>query len=239
MDKLQIHGGLPLEGEVRISGAKNAALPILAATLLAEGTVSVGNVPHLQDVTTMIELLGRMGVSVTIDDKMRVEVDAGTIVLTEHRRNGLDGLQLGAVLAHVHRNRRGADDTRRLARDDAQRGERASLVLTGDLVTDGLGRLALAGEQGVQRLDALRRARGLRGTDELAEELTAEQTVIFEVLVRSLEHRRCRGGVAVGKVCRGVGAQLETGQKVVPEIGHAASVSELSPIENTILADDS
>jgi UDP-N-acetylglucosamine 1-carboxyvinyltransferase len=79
MDKLQIRGGTPLEGEVRISGAKNAALPILAATLLAEGTVSVGNVPHLQDVTTMIELLGRMGVSVTIDDKMRVEVDASTI----------------------------------------------------------------------------------------------------------------------------------------------------------------
>jgi UDP-N-acetylglucosamine 1-carboxyvinyltransferase len=79
VDKLQIQGGVPLAGEVRISGAKNAALPILAATLLAEGTVSVGNVPHLQDVTTMIELLGRMGVSVTIDDKMRVEVDAGTI----------------------------------------------------------------------------------------------------------------------------------------------------------------
>jgi UDP-N-acetylglucosamine 1-carboxyvinyltransferase len=79
VDKLQIQGGEPLQGEVRISGAKNAALPILAATLLAEGTVSVGNVPHLQDVTTMIELLGRMGVSVTIDDKMRVEVDAGTI----------------------------------------------------------------------------------------------------------------------------------------------------------------
>jgi UDP-N-acetylglucosamine 1-carboxyvinyltransferase len=78
MDKLQIQGGTPLEGEVRISGAKNAALPILAATLLAEGPVSVGNVPHLQDVTTMIELLGRMGVSVTIDDRMRVEVDAST-----------------------------------------------------------------------------------------------------------------------------------------------------------------
>lgn len=79
MDKLQIHGGAPLEGEIRISGAKNAALPILAATLLAEGPVSVGNVPHLHDVTTMIELLGRMGVSVTIDDRMRVEVDASTI----------------------------------------------------------------------------------------------------------------------------------------------------------------
>src|SRR5690606_25964348 len=79
MDKLQIRGGTPLEGEVRISGAKNAALPILAGTLLAEGTVSVGNVPHLQDVTTMIELLGRMGVSVTVTDKMRIEVDASTI----------------------------------------------------------------------------------------------------------------------------------------------------------------
>lgn len=78
MDKLRIRGGTPLQGEVRISGAKNAALPILAATLLAEGPVSVGNVPHLQDVTTMIELLGRMGVSVTIDDRMRVEVDAST-----------------------------------------------------------------------------------------------------------------------------------------------------------------
>jgi UDP-N-acetylglucosamine 1-carboxyvinyltransferase len=79
MDKLQIHGGKHLEGEVRISGAKNAALPILAATLLAEGPASIGNVPHLRDVTTMIELLGRMGVSVTIDEKMRVEVDASTV----------------------------------------------------------------------------------------------------------------------------------------------------------------
>ena len=79
MDKLQIHGGVALEGEVRISGAKNATLPILAACLLADGPVIVSNVPHLQDVTTMIELLGRMGVSVTIDEKMRVEVDASTI----------------------------------------------------------------------------------------------------------------------------------------------------------------
>src|SRR5215510_10502116 len=76
---MQIQGGVPLEGDVRISGAKNAALPILAGTLLAEGVVSVGNVPHLRDVTTMIELLGRMGVSVTIDDKTRVEIDASTI----------------------------------------------------------------------------------------------------------------------------------------------------------------
>src|ERR1700722_704870 len=79
VDKLQIQGGIPLEGEIRISGAKNATLPILAGCLLADGPVTVSNVPHLQDVTTMIELLGRMGVSVTIDEKMRIEVDASTI----------------------------------------------------------------------------------------------------------------------------------------------------------------
>jgi UDP-N-acetylglucosamine 1-carboxyvinyltransferase len=79
MDKLQIQGGIPLEGEVRISGAKNATLPIVAATLLADGPVSIGNVPHLQDVTTMIELLGRRGVSVTVDERMRIEVDATTL----------------------------------------------------------------------------------------------------------------------------------------------------------------
>jgi UDP-N-acetylglucosamine 1-carboxyvinyltransferase len=64
---------------VRVSGAKNASLPILAATLLASEPVAVGNVPHLQDVTTMIELLGRMGVTVTVDERMRVEVDARTL----------------------------------------------------------------------------------------------------------------------------------------------------------------
>ncbi len=79
MDRLQIRGGVPLDGEVRISGAKNAALPILAGVLLADGPVSVGNVPHLRDVTTMIELLGRMGVSVTIDERMRIEADPRTL----------------------------------------------------------------------------------------------------------------------------------------------------------------
>jgi UDP-N-acetylglucosamine 1-carboxyvinyltransferase len=79
MDKLQISGGTALEGEIRISGAKNATLPILAGTLLADGSVTVGNVPHLQDVTTTIELLGRMGVSVTVDERMRIEVDPTTI----------------------------------------------------------------------------------------------------------------------------------------------------------------
>src|ERR1700691_4754036 len=79
VDKLQIHGGIALEGEIRISGAKNATLPILAGCLLADGPVTISTVPHLQDVTTMIELLGRMGVSVTIDEKMRIEVDSSTI----------------------------------------------------------------------------------------------------------------------------------------------------------------
>jgi len=79
LDKLQIRGGVPLDGEVRISGAKNATLPILAGTLLADGPVTIGNVPHLQDVTTMIELLGRMGASVTVDERMRIEVDPRTL----------------------------------------------------------------------------------------------------------------------------------------------------------------
>jgi UDP-N-acetylglucosamine 1-carboxyvinyltransferase len=78
LDKLQIRGGVPLEGEVRISGAKNATLPILAGALLADGPVTIGNVPHLQDVTTMIELLGRLGASVTVDERMRIEVDPRT-----------------------------------------------------------------------------------------------------------------------------------------------------------------
>ncbi len=79
MDKLQITGGVPLKGEIRISGAKNATLPMLAAALLADGPVTIGNVPHLHDVTTMIELLARMGVTVTVDEKMRIEVDPSTI----------------------------------------------------------------------------------------------------------------------------------------------------------------
>ena len=79
MDKLLINGGAALAGELRISGAKNAALPILAATLLADEPVTIGNLPHLHDITTMIELLGCMGVSLTIDEKLSIEVDASTI----------------------------------------------------------------------------------------------------------------------------------------------------------------
>lgn len=79
MDKLIITGGKPLSGDLRISGAKNAALPILAATLLSETPVTVGNVPHLHDITTTMELLGRMGVQLTIDEKLNIEVDSTDI----------------------------------------------------------------------------------------------------------------------------------------------------------------
>ncbi len=75
MDKLIITGGGALEGEIAISGAKNATLPILAATLLADGPMVIGNVPHLHDVTTTMELLGRMGVELTVDERMRIEAD--------------------------------------------------------------------------------------------------------------------------------------------------------------------
>ncbi len=76
MDKLLITGGKTLSGSLRVSGAKNSALKILAGTLLTEDPVSVGNVPHLHDVTTMIELLGCLGADVVVDEKMRVEVAA-------------------------------------------------------------------------------------------------------------------------------------------------------------------
>ena len=79
MDKLIITGGVSLDGEIRISGAKNAALPVLCATLMADGLMTVGNVPHLQDVTTTMELLGAMGVTLVIDEKMAIESDTSTM----------------------------------------------------------------------------------------------------------------------------------------------------------------
>lgn len=83
MDKLIITGGNQLEGELRISGAKNAALPILAATLLSQTPVTVGNIPHLHDITTTMELLGRMGVQLLVDEKMNIEVDCSNITSYE------------------------------------------------------------------------------------------------------------------------------------------------------------
>ena len=75
MAKILIQGGLPLDGEVWISGAKNAVLPILAASLLADGPTSIGNVPHLHDVTTFMELLGQMGVELAVDERMHIHAD--------------------------------------------------------------------------------------------------------------------------------------------------------------------
>ncbi len=79
MDKLIINGGKPLFGDVIISGAKNAALPIMAATILASDNVTIANVPHLKDVTTMMELLGQLGAKLVVEEKMQVQVDASEI----------------------------------------------------------------------------------------------------------------------------------------------------------------
>jgi len=79
VEKLKISGGIPLKGEVRIAGAKNAALPILAATLLADGPMTLGNIPHLRDITTTIGLLGCMGANITMDERMRIRVDSSGI----------------------------------------------------------------------------------------------------------------------------------------------------------------
>jgi UDP-N-acetylglucosamine 1-carboxyvinyltransferase len=83
LDKLLIDGGATLSGKITISGAKNAALPILAGTLLATKPITVRNVPHLKDVTTMIALLQTMGAQITIDDQLNVEVDAGNVTKLE------------------------------------------------------------------------------------------------------------------------------------------------------------
>ena len=83
MDKLIITGGATLNGEIRISGAKNAALPIVMGALLADGQVRVGNVPHLHDITTTLELLGRMGVTLTVDERSGVVIDPTTLTDTE------------------------------------------------------------------------------------------------------------------------------------------------------------
>lgn len=105
MDRLIINGGISLEGEIRIAGAKNSALPILAATLLTNETVQVCNLPHLYDITTMLELLGCMGVQPVVDEKLNVEVDSSTIKhfnapyeLVKTMRASI--LVLGPLLAH-------------------------------------------------------------------------------------------------------------------------------------------
>ena len=79
MERLIIKGGRPLAGEITVSGAKNAALPILAATLLTDEAMVIGNVPHLHDITTTMELLARMGSRITLHEHMRLEVDNASL----------------------------------------------------------------------------------------------------------------------------------------------------------------
>ncbi|SPJ35075.1 UDP-N-acetylglucosamine 1-carboxyvinyltransferase [Kushneria phyllosphaerae] len=104
MDKLIISGGRPLSGEVWTSGAKNSALPILAATLLADEPVIIGNLPHLQDITTTLELLGRMGVEPIMGEKMSIQLDGrvkdchAPYDLVKKMRASI--LVLGPLLAH-------------------------------------------------------------------------------------------------------------------------------------------
>lgn len=108
MDKLLIQGGISLNGEIRIAGAKNSALPILAATLLTTDTVQVRNLPHLYDVTTMLELLGCMGIEHVVDAKLNVEISSASIKhcsapydLVKTMRASI--LVLGPLLAHFGR----------------------------------------------------------------------------------------------------------------------------------------
>tara|TARA_B100000767_G_scaffold104697_1_gene100509 strand:+ start:3391 stop:4647 length:1257 start_codon:yes stop_codon:yes gene_type:complete len=105
MEKLLISGGKPLKGEVRISGAKNSVLPILAASLLSDEEVIIGNVPHLQDVTTTISLLTEMGATLSIDEKMKVSINASSVKsfyapyeMVKTMRASI--LVLGPLLAH-------------------------------------------------------------------------------------------------------------------------------------------
>lgn len=79
MDKLIINGGKPLHGEIIISGAKNSALPIMAASVLLTENVTIANVPHLKDVTTMMELLGHLGAKLVVDEKMNVQINASDV----------------------------------------------------------------------------------------------------------------------------------------------------------------
>jgi UDP-N-acetylglucosamine 1-carboxyvinyltransferase len=108
MSKLIINGGVPLVGELRAAGAKNAVLPILAGALLADGKVTVSNVPHLHDVTTTMELMGRMGVKLVVDERLEIQLDSRTIKdlcapyeLVKTMRASI--LVLGPLLAHFGR----------------------------------------------------------------------------------------------------------------------------------------
>ena len=85
MERLIIKGGNQLHGEVDCSGAKNAGLPILASTILLDGVAKIGNLPHLQDITTMLELLNSMGSHINFDENGYIEINSSNIDLPEAR----------------------------------------------------------------------------------------------------------------------------------------------------------
>jgi len=83
MEKFAIEGGVVLNGSIRISGAKNAALPILMSTLLADGVNTISNIPHLNDITTTVSLLGSLGVALTVTEKLDLIMDTSNITSYE------------------------------------------------------------------------------------------------------------------------------------------------------------
>ena len=85
MEKLLIKGGRRLSGEINCSGAKNAALPMIAATILSDDDITLRNLPYLQDITTMFELMGSMGAKITLDESMNFILSSATIHDTEAR----------------------------------------------------------------------------------------------------------------------------------------------------------
>ena len=102
MARIEIHGGVPLHGEVWVSGAKNAVLPILVASLLGDESSRISNVPHLQDVTTTMELLGRMGAELGLDEPETVAdffsiADASRLVFTSGATESLNMALFGLL----------------------------------------------------------------------------------------------------------------------------------------------
>ena len=85
MERLIIKGGNHLQGEVDCSGAKNSGLPLLASTILLDGKAEIGNLPHLQDITTKLELLNSMGSSINFNEDGFIEIDSSNIILPEAR----------------------------------------------------------------------------------------------------------------------------------------------------------
>ncbi|MCX5904883.1 MAG: UDP-N-acetylglucosamine 1-carboxyvinyltransferase, partial [Proteobacteria bacterium] len=108
MDRITIRGGIPLRGEVLVSGAKNAALPLLAATLLASGKHAVSNVPRLRDITTMTRLLEHLGCEITVGEDIRINTDnmqskEAPYELVKTMRASF--LVIGPLLARFHKAR--------------------------------------------------------------------------------------------------------------------------------------